>query len=91
MGQRVVNENPVAPFDHRNLSMTGSTKPFSQAQNGSYKGTSTAIIYTESIQATLRRNVSSLLQCGRVLHPLQYPDVKSMMLIYSKIQLWYMA
>lgn len=57
MGERVVNENSVAPFDHRTLSLNTGTKPFSHAQNGSYKGTSTAIIYAGSIQTTLRSNV----------------------------------
>lgn len=58
MGDRVVNENPVAPFDHKNISLARATKPFSHAQtDGSYKGTNTAIIYTGPMQPTLRSNV----------------------------------
>lgn len=112
MGDRVVNENPVIPFDHRNLSLARATKPFSHAccktinqalpvsctftqKAGKHKMEGitvqvleTSSIYTGPIQATSQKQCeSSMFQCGRVFHPLQYPDVNSVMLIYSKIQL----
>lgn len=82
MGDRVVNENPVAPFDHRNPSSARATKPFRHAQNGRYKDTNTATTVLQSSTLDLYNQHSEVMS---EFHPAVWEGAPSSLVPWCQI------